>query len=178
MVRPAGLGPGEPLGAWPAWLTTRGPPGLLRPECLSGLLQHHHRERPLWHHGCHVLQGHQDLHRGECSLSLMTQWPLRDPWAASQQGVSPAAEDGAEAGGQAPCGDPEGCGPPRGLHHAGGGPVPGGGGQHRHHRHLGQEDHRLYQAGPLLQGAWPPSPTWPSRHVVGSAAALPPERPW
>lgn len=43
-----------------------GSPGLLWPELLAGLLQHRHRERPLRHDGCHLLQGHQDLPGGEC----------------------------------------------------------------------------------------------------------------
>lgn len=147
--------PGTP-GAQLSWLTLPSwPPGLLRPELLTGLIQHHYRECPLWHDGRHLFQGHQDLHWGECCWP----WECVSPAGPSDQPVTGPllrAEHGAEVGRQAPCGDSARRGSPCDLHHAGGRPVPGGGVQHGHHRHLGQEDHRVHQAGSLLQGGLPP----------------------
>lgn len=79
-VRGAGSRDGW-LGSRPLWL-----PGLLRPELLAGLLQHHHRECPLRHHGGHLLQGHQDLHRGECLLPTAGRVGSWTPWVQSVTG--------------------------------------------------------------------------------------------
>lgn len=148
----------------------RGSPGLLWPELLTGLLQHHHRECSLWHHGRHLLQGHQNLHGGECRLMPGTREPSGMPRAPSDRASPLGTESGAEAGGQAPRGDPARRGPPRVLHHAGGGPVPGGRGQRGRHRHLGQEDHRLHQAGAVLRGAWRRPAAGPPGRRRGRAA--------